>query len=64
MQMTEIPALPCFSDDGRHVLIEAAPPWYQVCKICGQRFALVSEFILHAVELEITDRDFQKVTMH
>ena len=64
MRLAEISALPCPSNDGCHVLVETNPPWFRACAICGQRFALVSEFILHEVELEITERDFERVTVH
>ena len=55
-------AEPCVSADGRHLLVEAAAPFYEVCEFCGQRFALVSEGVLEELGIEVREREIQVVS--
>ena len=64
MKMDRIRATPCPSSDGKHVFTEAAPPWYVVCNICGQRFALISEDVMNLSGLELRERDIEIVVRH
>ncbi len=64
MDTADFRTLPCPSKDGLHVLIEAVPPWYLACEICGQRFALVPEDVLDRAGLELRERGIEIVVRH
>ena len=60
----EYTAMSCPSEDGRHVLAAAAAPWYAVCTVCEQRFALISESVMRGADLEPRERDVEIPVRH
>lgn len=49
-----IPAPSC--PNGKHILIDAEPPWFAFCEICGTRFALIAEPVLDEMGVEVNQR--------
>lgn len=51
-----IKAPKCWSDDGKHVLEPAEPPFYAECQVCGERFILISETVAKEIEIVVASR--------
>lgn len=53
-----IPAPSC--PNGKHILVDAEPPYYSKCEICGTRFALIAESVLDELGVKVNERPMTK----
>ena len=58
--MKYLPASDCTSEDNRHAIEDALPPFYGYCVYCEQRFALVSEKLLEDAGILVVERPVTK----
>ena len=49
----------CTSKDNKHSVVEAKPPFYVKCEICGTRFYLVAEQVMRDQKAIIVERPLE-----
>jgi hypothetical protein len=47
----------CLSEDGRHVMVEAEPPFAFQCTECFERFVLLSETVAKEMNIAVKERE-------
>ena len=52
--MVYIPAPSC--PNGKHVLIDAEPPFYAICEKCNTRFYLIAESVIEKLDVKVIQR--------